>query len=54
MESYKQLTGTDKISYRSIFETTHEFDPVKNINPELLLKVKNGETTINDYIDSFI
>ena len=51
MESYKQLTGTDKISYRPIFETQKEFNPVKNSNPDLLLKVKNGEITI---IDSFI
>lgn len=53
MESYKQLTGSDKISYRLLFETTQEFDSVKNSNPELLLKVENGEITINDYINSF-
>ena len=51
--TYKQLIGSDKISYRPLFSTTQEFDPVKNSNPELLLKVKNGEITINNYIDSF-
>lgn len=52
-QHYKQLTGTDKITWRPINGTVKEFDPVKNKNPELLLKVKNGDITIDEYINSF-